>query len=114
MTTGKIIALTRWTFAVGKVKSLLFNMLSRFVTAFLPRSKRLNFMAAGTIRSDFGAQENKVCHCLHCFPMYLPGSDGTGCHDLSFLNVDFQASFFTLFFHLYQEALYFLFTFFNE
>ena len=40
MTTGKSIAFTRWTF-VGKVMSLLFNMLSRFVTAFLPRSKRL-------------------------------------------------------------------------
>ena len=40
MTTGKTIALTRWTF-VGKVMSLLFNMLSRFTTAFLPRSKRL-------------------------------------------------------------------------
>ena len=40
MTTGKTIALPRWTF-VGKVLSLLFNMLSRFVIAFLPRSKRL-------------------------------------------------------------------------
>ena len=40
MTTGKTIALTRWTF-VGKLMSLLFNMLSRFVIAFLPRSKRL-------------------------------------------------------------------------
>ena len=40
MTTGKTIALTRWTF-VGKVMSLLFNTLSRFVTAFLPRSKHL-------------------------------------------------------------------------
>ena len=40
MTTGKTIALTRWTF-VGKVISLLFNMLSRFVITFLPRSKRL-------------------------------------------------------------------------
>ena len=40
MTTGKIIALTRWTF-VGKVRSLLFNMLSRLVITFLPRSKRL-------------------------------------------------------------------------
>ena len=39
-TTGKTIALTRWTF-VGKVISLLFNMLSRLVIAFLPRSKRL-------------------------------------------------------------------------
>ena len=40
MTTGKTIVLTRWTF-VGKVMSLLFNMLSRLVTAFLPRSKHL-------------------------------------------------------------------------
>ena len=40
MTTGKAIALTRWT-VVGKVMSLLFNMLSRLVIAFLPRSKRL-------------------------------------------------------------------------
>ena len=60
MTTGKPIALTRQTF-VGKVMYLLFNMLSRLVIDFLPRSKRL-FMAAVTICSDFGAQEYKVCH----------------------------------------------------
>ena len=36
-----------------------------------------NFMAAVTICSDFGAQENKICHCFHCFPIYLPWSDGT-------------------------------------
>ena len=71
MTTGKTIALTRWTF-VGKVMSLLFNMLSRLVIAFLPRSKLLNFMAAVTICRDFGAQENKVSHCFHSFPIYLP------------------------------------------
>ena len=60
VTTGKTIALTRWTF-VGKVISLLLNMLSRLVITFLPRSKCLsNFMAAVTICSDFGAQENKV------------------------------------------------------
>ena len=60
MTTAKTTALTRWTF-VGKVMSLLFNMLSRLVIMFLPRSKHLfNFMAAITICSDFGAQENKV------------------------------------------------------
>ena len=53
MTTGKTIALTRWTF-VGKVMSLLFNMLPRLIIAFLPRSKHLlNFMAAITICSDF-------------------------------------------------------------
>ena len=55
MTTGKTIALTRWTF-VGKVIFLLFNMLSRLVIT-LPRSKRLNFMAAVTICSDFGAPQ---------------------------------------------------------
>ena len=59
MTTGKTIALTRQTF-VGKVMSLLLNMLSRLVITFHPRSKCLNFMASVTICSDFGAQENKV------------------------------------------------------
>ena len=87
MTTGKTIALTRWNF-VGKVKSLLFNMLSRLVITFLPRRKTFNFMAAVTICNDFGAQENKVCHSFHCFPIYLPWSDGTGCHSLCFLNVE--------------------------
>ena len=46
-------------------------------------------MAVVTICSDFGAQENKVSHCFRCFPIYLPWSDGTGCHDLLFLNVEF-------------------------
>ena len=63
MTTGKTIALTRRTL-VSKVMSLLLNMLSRLVITFLPRSKRLNFMAAVTICSDFGAPQNKVWHCL--------------------------------------------------
>ena len=49
-----------------------------------------NFMAV-TICSDFGAQENQVCHCFHCFPVYLPWSDGTGYHDLHFLNVGFES-----------------------
>ena len=79
MTTGKTIALTIQTF-VSKVMSLLFNKLSRFVMAFLPRRKSLlilwlnfnfNFVAAVTICSDFGAQENKICHCFHFFPIYL-------------------------------------------
>ena len=87
MTTGKTIALTRWVF-VGKVIYLLFNMLSRLVITFLPRWKHLNFMAAIPICSDFGACKNKVSHCFHHFPIYLPWSDGTGCHDLRFLNVE--------------------------
>ena len=44
-----------------------------------------NCMAAVTVCCDFGVQENKVCHCFHCFLTYLPWSDGTGCHDISFL-----------------------------
>ena len=59
MTTGKNVALTRWTF-VDKVMSLLFNILSSLVITFLPRRKRLNFMAAITTCSDFGAPKNKV------------------------------------------------------
>ena len=70
---------------VDKVMSQLFNMLSKLVIICLPRNKCLNFMAAITICSDFGAQKNKVSQC---FPIYFPGSDGTGCHDLSFLNVE--------------------------
>ena len=59
MTTGKTIALTIQTF-VGKVMSLLFDMLSRFVVPFLLRRKSLRFMAAVSVRSDFGDPENKV------------------------------------------------------
>ena len=62
MNTEKNIALTRQIF-ISKVMSLLFNMLSRFVIAFFPKEQAsLNFMAADTISSDFGAQENEVCH----------------------------------------------------
>ena len=92
MTTAKTIVLTRWIF-VNKVMSLLFNMLSRLVIAFLPRIKcLLNFMAAVTICSDLGAPQNKVCHCCHCLPIYLPWNEGTGCHVRSFLNVEFSAT----------------------
>ena len=86
MTTGKTIALTRWTF-VGKVMSLLFNMLSRLVLTSLPRSKHLLIswlqspswviLEPPKIKSD----------SFHCLPsifhevMYR-------CHDLSFLNVE--------------------------
>ena len=60
MTTGKTIALTRWTF-VGKVMSLLFNMLSRLVITFLPRSKRLLISWLQSPSAViFGAPKNKV------------------------------------------------------
>ena len=87
VTIGKTIALTRWTF-VDKVMSLLFNMLLKLVIIFLPRSKRL---LISWLQSPSAViwepPQNKVSHCFHCFPIYLPWSDGTGYHDLSFLNV---------------------------
>ena len=72
MTTGKTIALTRWTF-VDKVMSLLFNMLFRLVITFLLRSKCLLISwlqspSAVILESP----QNKVCQCFHCFPIYLP------------------------------------------
>ena len=71
MTTGKTIALTVWTF-VSKVMSLLLNVLSRSVITFLPRSKPLLILRLQIPSAViFGAQENKACHCFHCFPIYL-------------------------------------------
>ena len=71
MTTGKTIALTRQTF-VGKVMSLLFNMLSRLVITFLSRSKHL---LISWLQSPSAVilepPQNKVSHCFHCFPIYL-------------------------------------------
>jgi len=68
MTTGKTIALIRWT-VVGKVMSLLFNMLSRLVIPFLRRSKHLSIW---WLQSPYVVilepPKNKVCHCFHCFP----------------------------------------------
>ena len=62
MTTGKTIALIIQT-SVSKVMSLLFNMLSKFVSFPSKQQVFFNFMAAVTIYSDFGAKENKVSHC---------------------------------------------------
>ena len=89
MTTGKTIVLTRWTF-VGKVISLLFNMLSRLVMNFLPRSKRLLIswlqspsaviLEPPKIKSvTVSIVSPSICHEVM----------GPGCHDLSFLNVEF-------------------------
>ena len=85
MTTGKTIALTRWTF-VGKVMSLLFNMLPRFIIAILPRSKRLLISwlqspSAVILESP----EMKSATVSTVSPSIC---DGTRCHDLRFLNVD--------------------------
>ena len=89
MTTGKTIALTRWTF-VGIVMSLLFNMLSRLVITFLPRSERLLIswlqspsaviLEPQKIKSDtVSTVFPSICH-------EVMGSDAM--HDLSFLNVE--------------------------
>ena len=104
ITTGKTIALTRWTF-VDKVIFLLFNMLSMLVIAFLPRSKCLLISWMQSPSVVILEPKKIVGHCFHYFPIYLPWSDGTGCHDLSIFNVEFQANFFTLLFHFHQEAL---------
>ena len=92
MTTGKTIVktivLTRRTF-VGNVMSLLFNMLSRLVITFIPRSKCL---LISWLQSPSAViletPQNKIWCCFHCFPIYFPWSDGTRCHDLSFLYVE--------------------------
>ena len=72
MTTGKTIALTRWTF-VGKVMSLLFNMLSMLVITFLPKSK---YLLISCLQSPSAVilepPKNKLSYCFHCFPIYLP------------------------------------------
>ena len=68
-----------------------------------------NFMAAVTICSDFGAQDNKVCHCFCCFPIYLPWSDRTWCLILNFWMLNFKptfsVSFFTFIKRLFSSSL---------
>ena len=70
-TTGKTIALTRQTF-VGKVMSLLFNMLSRLVITSPPRSKRLLISWLQSPSAVILEPPKIVFHCFHCFPTYLP------------------------------------------
>ena len=71
MTTGKTIALTIQTF-LGKVMSVLFNTLSRLVIAFLLRSKRLLISWLQSLFTVILEPKKIVCHCFHCFPIYLP------------------------------------------
>ena len=88
MTTGKTIALTIWTF-VGKVFSLLFNVPSRFVIAFLPKSKCLLISWLQSLSRVILEPKKINLSLLPLFPHLLAYSDGTGCHDLSFSNVEF-------------------------
>ena len=88
ITSGKTIALTRWT-CVSKVISLFFNTLSRLVITFLPRGKHLLISWLQSPSTVILVPPKIKSHCFHCFSINLPCSDGTGCHDLSFLNVEF-------------------------
>ena len=88
MTTGRTIPLTISAF-VGKVMSPLFNMLSSLVVALLSRSRRL-LISWLQSPSAVALEPKKIkSHCFQFFLMYLPLSDRTRCHDLSFLSVEF-------------------------
>ena len=75
---------------LANLMSLLLNMISRLVITFLPRSKRLliSWLQSPPAVMLEPLQKIKVRHCFHCFPIYFPWSDGTRCHDLSFLNAE--------------------------
>ena len=110
------------------ITSVLFNMLSRFVIAFLSRSKHLLISWLQSPSAVVWEPKKRKYVTASTFPPFIchevlrfmgsqrVGHDwatelnwtelnGIGCHDLSFLNVEFQASFFTLLFHPHQEAL---------
>ena len=110
MTTGKTVALIIQIF-VSKVMSLLFNMLSRLVIAFLPRSKRLLISSVQSPSVVILEPRKIKSVSLPLFHHLFTWSDGTRCHDLHFLNVEFKTSFLTLLFYLQQLSLKFLFTF---
>ena len=73
----------------GKVMSSLFNMLYMLAIAFLPKNKRLLISWLQSPSAVILEPPKIKCRYLHCFSIYLQLSDGTRCHDLSFLNVEF-------------------------
>ena len=82
-----------WTFFTIVI-SLLSNMLSRFVIAFLPRTKCLLISWLQSLSTVIlEPKKIKSVTVFHCFPIYLPWRDGIKCHDLSFLNVEFKPAF---------------------
>ena len=114
-TTGKTMALTLRIF-VGKVMLMLFNMLSRFVIAFLKEKVSFSswLQSLGVIQESaviWEPSKIKICHCFHFGPSI--------CHQVMepdamifffFFNV-VSSQFFSLLFHLHQEVLQLLFTF---
>ena len=103
VTTGRIIALTTQTF-VSKVMCLLFNMLSIFVIAFLPRSKCLLWLQSlSAVILEPKKRKSVTASTVSsftCYEMMEPAA-----MILALLNVEFQASFFTLFFHPHQGSV---------
>ena len=73
--------------------SLLFNTLSRFVSCSSKKQASFNFMPAVTNHSNFGAHENKICHCFHFFPIYLPSSNGNNAMIFVFWKLSFKPTF---------------------
>ena len=89
ITIGKTIALTRWPF-VSKIMSQLFNMLSKFVIAFLPRSKHLLISWLQSPSAvKFWSPQKQSFTVSTVSPTICHEGMGTGCHDLSFLNAEF-------------------------
>ena len=85
---------------------LLFNILSRFLIDFLPKRKHLSISWLQSWSAVIlESKKIKSVTASNFSPFYLPSTDGTKCHDLSFLNAEFQANFFTLLFHLHQATL---------
>ena len=103
--------LIRWT-SVGKVMSLLFNMLSRLVIAFLPRSKRLliSWLQSPTA-VILEPKKIKSVTVSIVSPSICQEVTGTDARILAFGMLSFKSVFFTLLFHFHQEAFEFLFTF---
>ena len=93
MTAGKSIALTRWT-SFSKVMFLLFNTLSRFIIAFLLRSKRLLISWLQSLSAVIlEPPKINVCPCFHFFSIYLPWREGTDVMILVFWMLSFKAAF---------------------
>ena len=107
MTIGENTALTRRTF-LSKVISLLFNMLSRLVRAFLSRRKHL-FNGCSHDLKRFWSPQNKVCHCFHCFPSICHKVMGPDAMILVFWMLSFKSSFslssFTFIKRLFSSSL---------
>ena len=102
---GKTTGLTIPIF-VGKMMSLLLNMLGSFSIAFLPKDKCL--LISWLQSSSVVILEPKKIKCATVstfLPIYLPWSNGTGHQNLSFLDVEFEANFFTISFHHHQDSL---------